>query len=178
MVKARVFQHAFVQAFCASWLIVFATQIKVPFYPAPTTMQSFTIMLVSLLAIRRTAVGAVLLYLTYGAIGIPVFANGVGGLSIFTGPTAGYLLGFIWMANAIAFLKQRYPDSRFRLLFGLLLLSNIICLFVPGLCWLAYLLGWEKALQVGLLPFLLILPTKAALAAYLSVYIRERYANI
>jgi len=69
VIKTGVLQHASVQAFCASWFIVLAIQMAVPLYPIPMTIQRFAIALVALLATRRTAACAVLLYLTYGVIG-------------------------------------------------------------------------------------------------------------
>ena len=170
----KVFQYAFVQAFCASWFIVLATQLRVPFYPVPMTLQSLAIMLIALLATRRVAIGAVLLYLAYGAVGLPVFASGTGGLASFVGPTAGYLVGFVLMSAVIASLAERYPESGFWMRLGFLLLGNVF-LFAPGIGFLAHLIGWEKAFQAGFLPFVWALPTKAALAACLSVYLQSQY---
>lgn len=172
----RVLQHVFVQTFGASWLIALATQIKVPLYPIPMTLQDFAIMLIALLTTRRIAVSAVLLYLSYGAIGLPVFASGVGGFSAFTGPTVGYLVGFVLMSGVIASLTQRYPTSGLGARFIFALLGNA-ALFVPGIGFLTHLFGWEVALKTGLLPFVFVLPIKAALAAYLSVYLRDKYVR-
>lgn len=170
--KASRLQHAFVQAFCASWFITLAAQIKVPFYPVPMTIEDWAIMLVALLATRRAVVGAVLLFLAYGVVGLPVLSSGATGLSMFLGPTAGYLVGFILMGVAIASLNERYPASSFWPRLGFVLLGNVL-LFGLGVGFLAHLIGWKMAFQAGLLPFVWIQPTKAALAACLSVYLSK-----
>ena len=160
-------EYTLMQAFCLSWFIVLATQIKVPFYPVQMTMHDWAIMLVALLAARRVAIGAVLLFLSYPVMGLPVFD--VSGFALFFDPTAGYLVGFILMTATIATLKERYPAGGFWTQLGIVFVGSVV-LFTAGLSWLAYLMGWPMALQVGLLPFVGIQPMKVALAAALSVY--------
>ena len=110
-------------------------------------------------------------------MGMPVFGQGTGGLIVLTGSCAGYYVGFVLMSLVITSLTQRYPNNGFWIRFGLVLLGNI-CMYIPGLCWLAYLIGWKMALQVGLLPFWLIDLTKIVLTALLSVYARARYFRV
>ncbi|MEM9416916.1 MAG: biotin transporter BioY [Bacteroidota bacterium] len=160
-------EYTLVQAFCLSWFLVLAAQIKVPFYPVQMTMHDWAIMLVALLAARRVAMGAVLLFLSYPVIGLPVFD--VSGFALFFDPTAGYLIGFILMTTTVTTLKEHYPAGRFWTQLGIAFVGSVV-LFTAGLSWLAYLMGWPMALQVGLLPFLGIQPMKIVLAAALSVY--------
>lgn len=165
-------EHTLVQSFCISWFIVLAAHIKVPFYPIPMIMNDWAIMLVALVAAPRTAVGAVLFFLGYGVVGLPVLSSGVVGLSMFTGPTAGYLAGFVFMSLAITLLKSLCTASGFWVQLGVVLLGNVL-LFGLGVGFLAHLMGWKMAIQTGLLPFIWMQPAKAALAAALSVYWRS-----
>ncbi|MEM7055336.1 MAG: biotin transporter BioY [Bacteroidota bacterium] len=174
--KRRFLCSAFVHTFCASWLIALAAQISVPFYPVPMTMQTFAIALVALLTPWSTAIGAVLLYLSYAAVGLPVLAGGNSGLLGLTGPTAGFLVGLVWMSGVIAALTQRYKDRAIWVRFGFVLTGSL-CAFVPGLSLLTHLFSWEVAFKTGLLPFVFSEPAKLALAAYLSVFIQNKYSS-
>ncbi len=76
-------------------------------FPAPITLQTLGVMLAgSILGWKRGGL-AVVLYLAMGAIGLPVFAGGKGGLGSFVGPTSGYLYGFVVGAVVIGWLVER-----------------------------------------------------------------------
>ncbi len=103
----------------------------------------------------RLILSIVLLYLFEGIIGLPVFSNspekGVG-LLYFTGPTMGYLIGFILATFLTGYLNlnTNYFDVFIKLIFSV----SVIYLF--GVLWLGYLIGWDKPiLEIGVMPFLL-----------------------
>ena len=82
-----------------SLLLTLSAKIKIPFYPVPMTMQTFVVVMLGMTLGSKIAVATVLLYLFEGLLGFPVFSSspekGVG-LIYFTGPTMGYLIGFIF----------------------------------------------------------------------------------
>ena len=84
--------------FFGSIILAISSKIKIPFYPVPMTMQTFVVMFLGISFGYKIALATVTLYLLEGILGLPVFSNsperGVG-LSYFTGPTMGYLLGFL-----------------------------------------------------------------------------------
>ncbi len=148
-----------------SLLIAVSAHIQVPMWPVPMTMQTFAVLLIALALGSRLAGATVALYLSEGAIGLPVFAKG-GGLAYFMGPTAGYLIGFFFAALAVGWLSERgWGRPALRILGAMLVGSAIIYLF--GVAWLAGFVGFEKALAHGLFPFLLGDGLKALLAAAL-----------
>ena len=77
-----------------SLLLALSSQIKVPMYPVPMTMQTFAVTLVGALYGWRLGAVTVIAWLAQGAMGLPVFAGAVGGAAYFAGPTGGYLLAF------------------------------------------------------------------------------------
>lgn len=172
--KPRFLRNAFVRAFCASWLIVLGAYIRIPCYPVPMTLQSFVIALIALLAPWPTAMGAVLFYLSYAAMGMPVLAGDNRGIAGLLGPCAGYFVGFVLMSGVIAVLTQRYKDSGVLGRFGFTLVGGLL-LFGLGLAHLARWFSWEIAFKTGLLPFIFSEPIKFALAAGLSVFIQHKY---
>ena len=85
-----------------------------------------------------------------GILGLPVFANG-GGVAYLSGPTGGYILGFL----PAMFLFARVRGSAVRSL--LVLLGGVGVIYVYGLAWLGGSIGWDKSLLTllasGLFPF-------------------------
>jgi biotin transport system substrate-specific component len=153
-------------------LLLLSAKIKVPFYPVPMTLQTLSVGLLAAALGPRHAVGAVVGYLLLGLMGIPVFTNtppSPAGLIYFTGPTGGYLAGFVVAAALVGTLCQRGWDRSFSRLWCAMLLGDAAIIGL-GVAWLAFGnpgLGLDKALAVGLYPFLLGALLKQVLTATL-----------
>ena len=100
----------------------------------------------------RLGSSTVLTYLVIGAIGAPVFAGGAG-LAYMGGPTGGYLFGFLVTVNLIGYFTERGFGRTFVSVLLLALLGTIV-FYLFGVAWLTTILGFEKAIKFGLLPFL------------------------
>lgn len=162
------------QTIAGSWLIALGAQIIIPFYPVHMTLQTFAIALISLLVPVEVAIGSVLFYVGYAAMGIPVLQGGGKGIVALLGPTAGYIMGFFFMSAIISLLMKHYPTSGIfqRLLYTFL---GGAVLFLLGMSYMAHLFNWGIAIKTGLLPFIFSEPVKFALAAYLSVFVQGKY---
>ncbi len=141
--------------FLGSILLTVSSKIKIPFYPVPMTMQTFVVLFLGMSFGYKIGLASVGLYLIEGIIGLPVFSNspekGIG-LTYFTGPTMGYLIGFVFASFLAGYLKY---NSNFVFTFIKLTLSTSI-IYILGVLWLGNLIGWEKPiLQLGVFPFLL-----------------------
>ena len=81
-----------------STLLAISAKLKIPFYPVPMTMQTFVVLLIGVCFGWKLGATIVSFYLIEGIFGLPVFSGtpekGLG-LIYFTGPTMGYLLGFL-----------------------------------------------------------------------------------
>ena len=81
-----------------SLALTISAKIKIPFYPVPMTMQTFVVLFLGVSLGYKIGLASIGLYLLEGIIGLPVFSNspekGIG-LIYFTGPTMGYLIGFL-----------------------------------------------------------------------------------
>ena len=138
-----------------SIVLTISAKIKIPFYPVPMTMQTFVVLLLGLTFGYKIGLSAVGLYLLEGIIGLPVFSNsperGVG-LVYFTGPTMGYLIGFLSACYLASFVK--FNDNYLIIFIKLTLAVSTIYIF--GVIWLGTLIGWEKPIfSLGVTPFLL-----------------------
>ena len=143
-------------------LLTLSAKVQIPFWPVPMTMQTFVVLLIGAAYGLRLGGATVLAYLGQGAAGLPVFAAG-GGLAYLTGPTAGYLLGFLVAAMLVGWLAERgFCRSRVGTLatFG----AGTLVIFGLGAGWLGVLFGAEVALTSGVAPFLLSEALKIALA--------------
>ncbi len=138
----------------ATLLLTISAKIKVPFYPVPMTMQTFVVVLIGITLGWKLGLAAVFLYLFEGAIGLPVFAGtpekGIG-ISYMVGPTGGYLFGFIISVFIAGFVNlNKNIFTKF-----ILISLSIFVIYLSGVPWLAYLLGWEVAYVWGIKNFLL-----------------------
>ena len=142
-------------AFVGTILLAISSKIKIPFYPVPMTMQTLVVLFLGIALGWKLGVATISLYLFEGIIGLPVFSGspekGVG-LVYFTGPTMGYLIGFlftVYLAGSFNFSKNLF--IRF-----LQLSFSVSFIYILGILWLGTLIGWEKPLfHLGVQPFLL-----------------------
>jgi biotin transport system substrate-specific component len=102
-----------VLAVIGSILLTISAKIQVPFWPVPMTMQTLVVLVLGVAYGWRLAGATVLLYLAQGALSLPVFAGG-GGLAYMSGPTGGYLVGFLLAAVAVGWLAERGWLARWR----------------------------------------------------------------
>jgi len=135
--------------------LTISAKIKIPFYPVPMTMQTFVVLFLGVSLGYKIGLASVGLYLLEGIMGLPVFSNspekGVG-LIYFTGPTMGYLIGFL-VASYLAS-KINSKDNFLIILTKIIIATSTI--YILGLLWLGTLIGWDKPIfDLGAKPFLL-----------------------
>ncbi len=148
-----------------SLLLALSSYIQVPMVPVPVTMQTFAVALVGALYGWRLGAITILAWLAQGALGLPVLAGGAGGVLRFVGPTGGYLFAFPIAGALMGWLAERgWNGNRVILAFLGMLASNVLCL-VLGAAWLATIVGAEKAIVHGVMPFLVGAVLKSALGA-------------
>ncbi|MFP4377436.1 MAG: biotin transporter BioY [Spirochaetales bacterium] len=149
----------------ASVAIALLAQLSVPLWPVPITGQTLGVMAIAFLLGQKRGVVAVALYLTYGALGLPVFANGSAGAGIFLGPTGGYLIGFLLAAVIVGSVadwqtkRNDRPDTRGSEWIAILTLAaaffvGTLVIYATGVAHLAGFVGWDDAVRVGVAPFL------------------------
>lgn len=135
-----------------SVLLAVSAHVEIPFWPVPLTMQSFVVLMLGLGYSGPLAVSTLLTYLLEGALGLPVFAGG-GGLAYMMGPTGGYLVGFFVAVMVLAGLRRRGLIVSLPSVLLAALVADV-CVFACGVVWLAAFVGLDKALAVGVIPFM------------------------
>jgi len=149
-------------------LLTISAKVKIPFYPVPMTMQTFVVLFLGITLGPKIGVLTISLYLLEGIFGFPVFAGtpekGIG-LVYFTGPTMGYLIGFLVAVYFAGLFK--YDKGLINTFIKLIFSVSIIYIF--GIIWLGILIGWEKPIfKLGAAPFLLAEIFKILLLTFLS----------
>ena len=163
--------------FLGSVLLAISAKVKIPFYPVPMTMQTFVVLFIGITFGYRIGLATVSLYLIEGIVGFPVFSNspekGVG-LVYFTGPTMGYLIGFlpaVFLAGYLRLDNWMKAESG-NIIFFFINLSKLILsvslIYLFGLVWLSNLIGFEKAILFGFKPFWIAELFKIMLLAFLT----------
>ncbi len=136
-------------------LIAAGAYLALPIGPVPIVLQNFFVFLSGLLLGPRWGAASVGVYLMAGALGLPVFAGGIGGIGRFAGPTGGYLLGYLPAVYVIGWISKKSKGRG--ALDVLAMVCGSIVIYTCGISWLKILSGMTlaKTLAVGMYPFIL-----------------------
>lgn len=148
--------------------------VELSFTPVPMSFGTLTVCISAAVLGWKFGLISIILYLLLGICGLPVFAGGVGGAAVLTGPTGGYLLGYLlctlltgWMIGRDRFKFYIYPVA---MLFGTLL------------CYAAGVLGLSinmeisisRAIRLGFSPFLIFEAIKLIAATLIGYFTSTR----
>lgn len=138
----------------ASLCISLFGQIAIPlwFTPVPIVLQNTVVLLSALLLGAKRGTAATALFLAQGALGLPVFAGGAGGPFCFVGPTGGYLIGYLLASFAAGWIMERTRTIRGA---SLALIAGSAIILIAGASYLTTFVGVQKALSLGVAPFIL-----------------------
>jgi len=163
--QSKLVKNLFI-ALIGTVLLAISSKIKIPFYPVPMTMQTLVVLIIGIGFGWKLGVATITLYLFEGIIGLPVFSGtpekGIG-LIYFTGPTMGYLIGFLVAAFFAG--KFNYNNNLINNFLKLTFATSFI--YILGMLWLGGLIGWDKPIfKLGAQPFLLAELFKILLATF------------
>jgi biotin transport system substrate-specific component len=152
--QTKLLKYVFI-ALIGSIILAVSSKIKIPFYPVPMTMQTLIVLIIGVAFGWKLGLATISLYLFEGIVGLPVFSGspekGIG-LVYFTGPTMGYLIGFLVAAYISG--KFVYDNNLVKTFFKLFFATSFI--YILGIIWLGSLIGWDKPVfKLGAQPFLL-----------------------
>jgi|TARA_B100001094_G_scaffold247354_1_gene244201 biotin transport system substrate-specific component len=152
--QTKILKYIFI-ALIGSIILAISSKVKIPFYPVPMTMQTLVVLMIGIGFGWKLGVATIALYLFEGIIGLPVFSGtpekGIG-LVYFTGPTMGYLIGFL----AAAYYSGKFVYNNNIVMNFLKLFFATSLIYIFGMIWLGGLIGWDKPIfELGAQPFLL-----------------------
>ena len=159
--------RAVLLAVAGALAIAVTAKVQLPFWPVPLTLQSLAVLVLGAVYGPALSAATVLLYLTAGLCGLPVFAGSGHGTGAFQGPTGGFLIGFLLAAPSVGWLVRRAGLGGTLASAGLVMLVGHAVLFIPGLNWLARTVGMARAVGIGLTPFVAAIALKIVVGAVL-----------
>ena len=154
--------------------LAIAAKIRIPMWPVPGTLQSMVILLIGSSYGLRLGVTTVFAYLVLGAIGFNIFADTsaeVNGLAYMTGPTGGYLVGFLVAASTMGALARKGWDRTWQKMAISMFVGTAI-IYAFGLLWMSHMFLADKGaawvVKFGMTNFLVFDAIKLAIAAMLT----------
>ena len=163
---AKVLSLTYVALMAA--LMAVCAWITIPVGPVPFTMQTFAVCLCAgLLGWKRSTV-SVIVYILLGMVGLPIFTGFKSGVAAITGPTGGYIVGFVLTALITGALVQKFGHKFWQLI--LFMVIGLTVCYAFGTVWfiIAYKATLKAALATCVVPFLLPECGKILLAALLT----------
>ena len=122
-------------------LITICSWISIPVGPVPVTLQTLAVLAVLLTTGGRRGTIAVAVYLSLGAIGVPVFSGFKGGPAAFAGPTGGFLIGFLaaalvyWLLEKLVFARLMTTQKK-KTIFGFVISVIFeLIMYTVGVIW-------------------------------------------
>jgi biotin transport system substrate-specific component len=153
-------------------------RIPLPFTPVPLTLQTFFVLLSGALLGSRLGALAQASYIFLGLLGLPIFTAAGSGLKYFSGPTAGYLFGFV-LASFLSGNFLKHSRNNIRQVFFLFCVADLM-LLACGAIWLKFILAipTKTAILLGIAPFIPGDIFKAAVASGFYVKLEARAKEI
>ncbi|MBA3012247.1 MAG: biotin transporter BioY [Proteobacteria bacterium] len=153
-------------------LIAMGAFIAIPLGPVPIVLQNLFVLLAAIILGPVWGLACVGIYLLIGLAGLPVFAGGTSGIGKLFGPTGGYLIAYLPAVFVTGALSKKLKNSMTGDVIAMVIGSIIV--YAIGVPWLkiAFSLSWQKAVAVGMLPFLIGDGLKIAAAAFMGKKIR------
>lgn len=161
-------------------LLVIGAYVSIPLRPVPITFQSAFVVLTPLL-FGSTAYVAVLAYLLLGLAGLPVFAGGASGLVALSGPTGGFLFGFLLASIVVGVLAEHWHWDSWRRDLALAE-GSLVLIYVPGTLWMWRVLllrgSAAQAALLSLVPILVLDIVKMVVVAALAHPLRSALTEV
>ncbi len=174
--------HKIILAFAMACFTGIAAQVRIPlpWTPVPISAQTFAVLLSGVLLGGWYGGLSQVFYIGAGIAGVPWFSGGGSGIAYISGPTGGYIIGFILAALFIGYFIDRFVRARgFFAIFVLMLFANFVLIHLPGVLQLSVVTGVRniyKLLSMGTLPFIVGDVAKVLAAAALAKGITPKQA--
>lgn len=145
MKNKTILKLSFISLFAA--IICFGCFMKIPLGPIPIVLQNILCILTSVLLGSYFGGIPTALFLFVGILGLPVYSGGTSGISVWIGPTGGFLPGYLLGAICAGFIagkpsvQEKKITVKTFLRVSFALVFGMIILYLPGIMHFSY---WAK----------------------------------
>jgi len=155
--------------------IISPFSLMLPVSPAPISLGTFGVYLAGVILGTKMGVTSVTVYLILGAIGLPIFAGFMGGISRFFAPSGGYLISYILIALLTGYFSDKFYGKKNILIIVGMIIGTLMCYFV-GSAYMSYKMGFDisTAFIKGVIPYIIGDTIKMIVAYFISIEIRKR----
>lgn len=128
--------------------------ITIPGTPVPISFTNLALYFIVMAAGKKRAALSYLIYMLLGAVGLPVFSAFTGGAAKLSGPTGGYLIGFLFLALISGWFVDRSNGNLWISVVGMVLGTAVTYAF--GTAWLCIQMNLKfgQGLWIGVIPYL------------------------
>lgn len=129
--------------------------IPLPFTPVPINLATLSVFLAGGLLGSKGGAISQIVYVILGAIGLPVFAGFNGGFGVITGPTGGYIIGYVAAAWLTGFMIEKLGQGYYKSIISMII--GLAACYTLGTLWFMYITstGLAAALMMCVVPFLI-----------------------
>ncbi len=167
---------AFVAIGCA--LLCVLAPLSIPIGAVPITLATFAVYLIGAIYSPIKATAAVALYVLLGLAGVPVFSGYKSGLAVLSGPTGGFIIGYIPAVLIQSILTTKFKEKKASYVFGIIL--GTIFIYGFGLAWFLISTNgkytFNQAMATCVYPFLIGDTVKLVVSVILGYRLRP-YAD-
>lgn len=148
--------------------------ISVPIGAVPVSLGVLAILLTVYVLGTFKGTVATLVYILLGTVGLPVFTGYQGGLQKVSGPTGGYIIGYIFLAMIAGAFIDRFSYKKCYMHVVGMVLGLAVC-YLFGTIWFMFVtkMNFLAALGVCVAPFLLFDALKIAFCFTMGIGIRK-----
>lgn len=151
--------------------------IAIPFGGLPViSLQTIFVFMSGLLLGSRLGSLSMVIYVLMGVIGLPVFSNFRGGLDVITGQSGGFIVGFVFSAYFVGFMKNiKFLNKSYLYIFMVLIVANVI-IYMSGAAYIAYLLNTSFFSTIATFsPYIIGDLLKIIVVLYVYIRIRKHF---
>lgn len=148
--------------------------IPIGIIPVPIVLQNLGVMLIGALLPPRIGTMVMAAFFILVAAGLPLLSGGRGGLAVFAGPTAGYLVGWLASPAAIQLLLRRFSRYNVLTVFASIMVSELLVVDLLGSIGLTMVNGIP--FHVALMSNLVFIPggiVKALVSSLIAVQVKK-----
>jgi biotin transport system substrate-specific component len=140
-------------------IITICSWISIPLV-VPFTLQTFAIFFALIFLGGYYGTLSIVIYILLGAIGVPVFSGFKSGIAAITGPTGGYIVGFIFSGLVFILMTKIFGEKKHIIIISMVL-GLLVCYLIGTLWFMHVYAGTENAksfdtvLSLCVIPFMI-----------------------